>query len=437
MSSPFPTPLPKRQVAVLWFLQLSEPVANSVIYPFVNELVKSLPITGGDPKRVGYYVGIIESSFFFVECLCVLHWGRLSDIVGRKPVILVGLCGFWLLQAFAMLVFSRCLAGLTNGNIGVIKSAIGEISDSTNVALAFKYMPLCWPLGETIGPLIGGYLSNPANRYPGTFDTAFWLANPYLLPCIVAAIFPAIGAVITAMFFQETHPNPHTIKALYRSRRAVSDPESRPLLPHSESFHVHQSFRSVFTPRVLITVVNYCMLALVNIGYSVLQPLFLSTPIELGGLGLGPDAIGKILGAQGIGSALVLLLLSSKLQGKFGVKRTFSLAMVSFLINFACFPVINSVARLAQEQPEVRWMVWAVVALQITCFTVVTIAYGCIFVMITNAAPSKSLLGCTNGLAQTAASLMRAIGPAGATALFAVSVDKTLLLEDGPVSIHR
>jgi len=47
--------------------------------------------------------------------------------------------------------------------------------------------------------------------------------------------------------------------------------------------------------------------------------------------------------------------------------------------------------------------------------------------MITNAAPSKALLGNTNGLAQTAASLMRAIGPASITALFAVSVEKNLL----------
>ncbi len=44
--------------------------------------------------------------------------------------------------------------------------------------------------------------------------------------------------------------------------------------------------------------------------------------------------------------------------------------------------------------------------------------------MITNAAPSKALLGSTNGLAQTAASLMRAIGPASTTALFAFSVEK-------------
>ncbi|SRR5258707_7011156 len=162
----------------------------------------------------------------------------------------------------------------------------------------------------------------------------------------------------------------------YRNRKAGSDPESRPLLSRIPSFQPRQSFRSAFTTRVFISIVNYCMLALVNIGYSVLQPLFLSTPIKDGGLGLGPDAIGKILAVQGVGSALGLLLLSSRLQDKLGVKKTFTLAMASFLVIFICFPAINSVARLAEEQPEMRWIVWAIVGLQVLCFAMVAIAYG-------------------------------------------------------------
>ena len=55
------TPLPKLQLGVLLYLQLAEPITCTVIYPFVNEAVKNLGITGGDEKKTGYYAGLIVS----------------------------------------------------------------------------------------------------------------------------------------------------------------------------------------------------------------------------------------------------------------------------------------------------------------------------------------------------------------------------------------
>jgi hypothetical protein len=56
-----PTPLPKLQLFIIIFIQISEPVTSTVIYPFVNELIRSLGVTNGDEKRTGYYVGIVVS----------------------------------------------------------------------------------------------------------------------------------------------------------------------------------------------------------------------------------------------------------------------------------------------------------------------------------------------------------------------------------------
>ncbi len=50
-------------------------------------------------------------------------------------------------------------------------------------------------------------------------------------------------------------------------------------------------------------------------------------------------------------------------------------------------------------------------------------ALGCIFIFVTSAAPNKTSIGATNGIAQLAASVVRAIGPAAATSLFALSVE--------------
>lgn len=89
-----------------------------------------------DPADVTYYAGIIESLFAFTTFITVLAWGRLSDKVGRKPVLLVGLIGvgstvaaFGMSKTFTALVVWRCLSGSLNGNAAVIKSVLGEISE--------------------------------------------------------------------------------------------------------------------------------------------------------------------------------------------------------------------------------------------------------------------------------------------------------------------
>ena len=56
----------------------------------------------------------------------------------------------------------------------------------------------------------------------------------------------------------------------------------------------------MLTRPVVLSVANYGALALADIAFIAFLPLFLSTPIALGGLGLAPAAIGAILGSLGV-----------------------------------------------------------------------------------------------------------------------------------------
>ena len=46
---------------------------------------------------------------------------------------------------------SRCLNGMLNGNIGVMKSMMAELTDETNMARGFSLVPLTWAIGSTVG----------------------------------------------------------------------------------------------------------------------------------------------------------------------------------------------------------------------------------------------------------------------------------------------
>ncbi|KAI0346590.1 MFS general substrate transporter [Trametopsis cervina] len=415
-----PTPLPKLQLAVLLFFQLAEPITSQCIYPFINQLISELDITGGDEAKVGYYAGLIESLFFATEAMFILQWSRVSDQIGRKPVLLIGVAGlcismilFGLSKTFWTLVLSRCLVGMLNGNLGVIKSMMTELTDSTNRAQGFALMPVVWSTGTTVGPLIGGVLSKPHDRWPEIFTDPFWTQYPYFLPCATAAGFSALVFVITAVLLKETVPRRFSI-----FNRRSCDPEAYTLndqrpLPMS----------ALFTYPVLLSVACYAILAMIDIAYRAILPLFYATPIHLGGLGLDPATIGTTLACFGVTNGIFQALYFAKLIEVAGPRRLFLVGLGMFACLFWMFPVISA---LVQQTGMTVW-VWILMALQLSMSIACDLAYGSIFLYVAASAPNQRSLGATNGLAQLAASVVRAIGPALSTSLFAASVQHNWL----------
>ncbi|TBU27875.1 MFS general substrate transporter [Dichomitus squalens] len=410
------TPLPKLQIAILMLLQLSEPITSHCIFPFINQLISELDITGGDAKKVGYYAGLIESIFFATEALFVFQWSRLSDHIGRKPVLLIGIGGcclsmicFGLSKTFITLVLSRSLVGMLNGNTGVMKSMMGELTDSTNIAQGFAWIPVSWSVGVTIGPTIGGQLAKPHDRWPNVFTHPFWIEYPYFLPCAAAALFSAFCFVITVLFLKET----------VKKRRPSS--ESGLTVPGEDEGP--PPLRSVLTRPVVLSIANYGVLALVEIAFLVLMPLFLSTPIALGGLGLKPPTIGAILGTLGIADGILQALFFARLIDAWGPKRVFQLGLSMFAPLYALYPLMNLYARVH----GLTWVVWMMVGVQQLLLVIMDMSFGAIFLFITSSVPDSRLLGATNGVAQVVAAVVRAIGPAASTSLFATSLERNWL----------
>lgn len=149
-----------------------------------------------------------------------------------------------------------------------------------------------------------------------------------------------------------------------------SDPEQEALLdaPHDGPLPL----RKLLVWPVLVSVANYGTLALVEIAFCAIQPLFLSTPIEFGGLGQSPASIGVILGLSGLGNGIFQALFFAKLVRKWGTKRTFISGLISLIVLFALFPMINIIAR----RSGITNLVWALVGVQLCATFFVELSYG-------------------------------------------------------------
>lgn len=183
------------------------------IFPYVYYMILSFDITS-DTRQIALYVGMVTSAFAFAEFSSGVAWGRISDRVGRKPVLLTGLVG----TALSMLVFGfapslpvallgRALGGFLNGNMGVLQTTVAEIvTAKEHQPRAYAIMPFVWCLGSILGPALGGALAQPSQNFPTFFPRGtFFDRYPFLLPNLVCAVVLAVGVVIGILFLEETH----------------------------------------------------------------------------------------------------------------------------------------------------------------------------------------------------------------------------------------
>ncbi|WVO13940.1 hypothetical protein L204_101565 [Cryptococcus depauperatus] len=217
------TPLPVAQITVLMAIRLAEPISYTVIFPFINQMVEELGVTDSH-DQIGFYSGLVESVFAFAEFFAVYYWAKLSDKIGRKPVLLFGLVGiaitgplFGLARSLWTMILFRSLCGALNGNVAVIKAAIGDITDESNSTEAFAMYGLAWTVGSMVGNALGGVLSHPYERFPEWFGSLeMFKIYPYLLPCLVCTGLTVLGISCTVLYFKESLPGFESPRSVFR-----------------------------------------------------------------------------------------------------------------------------------------------------------------------------------------------------------------------------
>ena len=178
---------------IAWKLESAQAENRSPLLPiFLIVLVDILGLTIILPLLPFYaehfgasatVVGLLISSYACCQLIAGPILGRMSDHMGRKPLLIVSqlgtLIGF-LILAFAgslwMVFLSRIIDGLTAGNLSLAQAYIADVTTPENRAKSFGVIGIAFGIGFLIGPAISGFLAQFGLVYP-IFAAAFLSAS--------------------------------------------------------------------------------------------------------------------------------------------------------------------------------------------------------------------------------------------------------------------
>ncbi len=313
------------------------------------------------------------ASYSLMSMLTAPLWGRLSDRVGRRPVLMTSMAAaalayVWL--AFAtelwMLFVARGLAGACAGNIAAAQAYIADVTTPENRAKGMGLIGAAFGLGFIIGPALGGVI---AGDDLATADLA--------TPCLIAAGLSFTAFVGVILILPESLASPGT----YRSRGRIA------------------ATRASFSRPVLARLLG--VFFLVTLAFSGMETIFAWWAIAQ--FGWGPRSTGFVFFYVGVLSALMQGGLIGPLTRWFGEERLMLAGLALIALGLLVMP-------FARELPT---LIVAVSALALGMGAM----QPSINSLISRSAGAEQQ-GEIMGVAQSVGSLSRVLGPLIAGGLF-------------------
>ena len=147
-------------------------------------VIPLLPIYAKQMNATPFTAGALIAVYSLMQLVFAPVWGRISDDIGRRPVLLMCLAGSamsYLLLAGAwrleVLFFARLLAGVAGASIPVAQAYIADVTGPAERARGMGLIGAAFGLGMVIGPALGGGLSLLGPRVPEGFAAGLCLVN--------------------------------------------------------------------------------------------------------------------------------------------------------------------------------------------------------------------------------------------------------------------
>lgn len=172
-------------------------------------LLEMLPVDRRQPDDlIKIMGGMLASIYSILMFLVSPWWGRLSDRIGRRPVLLISSLGLalsyllWLFsESFTLFVFSRILGGIMAGNMGVASAAMADTTTVENRTKAMGMVGAAFGLGMILGPVLGG---GAMWIYPGELLAEIPGLHRFSLPAGLAFLLSMGSVILNKLRLEET-----------------------------------------------------------------------------------------------------------------------------------------------------------------------------------------------------------------------------------------
>ena len=309
----------KGALLVLFLVTMIDMIGFGIVIPFLTYLVEDLT-PENQIANIGLWVGLLMTSYSAAQFLFSPFWGSLSDRIGRRPVLMVGLIGntlfftmFGLANTLIVALSARFLAGVFNGNLAVARAYIGDVSTPQQLATRMGLIGAAFGLGFTFGPFIGGELSDPAARW-ALFENTVFESHPYLLPCAVASLLSLFSLAVAYRSLPESLPPESRVK-------------SEPLPWAARMSQMMKNSASMLKSQNTSLIIWVSMLF--TFGFTIMHAVFIlyteMDPVN-GGLAFSEADNGRIFAMIGITGILTQGLLIGPLSRRFGSRRLIPVA---------------------------------------------------------------------------------------------------------------
>ncbi len=294
------------------FMDENGPLAAMFAVVFVNLVgfgivVPLMPFFAQSLQAQAWQVTLMFTTYSLGQFFAEPYFGRLSDRIGRKPILIVTTALsvlFYILLAFSpniwVAILIRFFSGLSSGNISTIQGYVSDVSPPEKRSGRMSLIGGAFSLGFIIGPFIGGVLSHETTAG----------GNQFQLPLLGAAVLSAFACLGVMLFIRES-----------RQRRTKVEAAQPNMLKTAQ-----EALRNPVLSRLILSTLCYMM------AFAGLESTF--------GLWAearfhwGPKEIGAIFLPLGIAAALMQMVFMRPLTRRYGESKVLASGLFIFGLSF-------------------------------------------------------------------------------------------------------
>ena len=360
-------------MVVLFLVVVIDLIGFGIIIPL-------LPFFAEHYQASPFQVGLLMAVYSLTQFVAAPFWGRLSDRIGRRPVLLFSLAGailayLWLGVAEELwaLFAARAVGGFMAGNISAAFAYVADITTRETRAKGMGMIGAAFALGFTIGPAIGGIL---AGSDPHNAD--------FQSPAFAAAGLSAFALIL----------------GIFTLKESLSDEIKKRIAEKPKEIQSKQFQIALKKPNIRLLLLLSFLAVFAFAGIEATFALWSRRQY-----GWGPEQNGYLFALIGFSGALLQGGLIGRMSKRFGEANLIVQGSIALTLGIGLIPFATEL-----------WMLIIVMLIAVYGFSVISPSLNSLISLETNEEDQGGMMG----VARSATTLARVGGPAWAGTLFSV-----------------